>query len=267
MSEADAPKRVLVIDDEEVVHASLKRLLGRLGLEVDGVLSAQEGIDRLAADAYDLLITDLMMPKMSGLEMLEALGERGIHLPILMITGYPTIRTAIRAMRLGAVDYIAKPFRRKELLGPVKRALQIEGLETQPPEASPALGDATKPGDLAPGVRLLLPHHSWAEYQQDGTFLVGVARDFLRAAGGIAAVDGPQEMDLLEQGHVAIRLTNEAGDVHGVAMPLSGQVTGVHFDALAHPETLDAATWILRIIPSQLASELELLLPAPRLPA
>lgn len=261
MSNAETPKRVLVIDDEEVVHASLKRILGRLGLEVVGVLSAQDGIARLSAERYDLLITDLMMPKMSGLEMLEELQEREIHLPILMITGYPTIRTAIRAMRLGAVDYVAKPFRRKELLGPVKRALRLEDANALPPGNTGSSLDAVALDDLAPGMRLLLPHHSWAEYQQDGTFLIGVAPDFLKAAGIVAAVDGPQEMDLVEQGHVAIRLTNETGDVHGVAMPLSGQVMGVQLDALAHPETLDASTWLLRIIPSQLASELELLLP------
>jgi len=261
MPDTDAPKRVLVIDDEEVVHASLRRLLSRLGLQVESAMAAKEGIERLGTERYDLLITDLMMPKMTGIEMLEELRERDIQLPTVMITGYPTIRTAIRAMRLGAVDYIAKPFRRKELLGPVKRALQLEGGESGVTGAPAPPPDAPAPEDLTPGMRLLLPHHSWAEYQQDGTFLVGVEADFLAAAGALAAADGPQEMDLIEQGHVAVRLTNEGGDVHGVAMPLSGQVTGVNYEALAHPGALAASDWLLRVIPSQLGVELELLVP------
>ncbi len=119
------PARILVIDDEEVVHVSLRRILGRCGHHVDAELSAVAGLERLAdEEPYDLVITDLMMPEMNGIELLRQLRERELEVPVLMITGYPTISTALEALRLDAMDYIAKPFTRQELLAPVNRALR-----------------------------------------------------------------------------------------------------------------------------------------------
>ncbi|MBL6975652.1 MAG: response regulator, partial [Deltaproteobacteria bacterium] len=118
--------RILVIDDEEVVLASLRKIFTRKGYHTDTFLTAREGLERLEQDGYDLVITDLMMPEMNGIELLKALRDRAMNVPTIMITGYPTISTAVKAMRLGARDYIAKPFTRKELLSPVMRALRRE---------------------------------------------------------------------------------------------------------------------------------------------
>lgn len=261
MSETTAssndPRRILVIDDEEVVHASLRKILGRLGLSVDAVLTAQEGLDRLAAERYDLVITDLMMPGMNGIELLDALADRGARPPILMITGYPTIRTAVQALRLGAMDYIAKPYTRKELLAPVKRALRLEDSgEARPAEPRP---DAPRMADLATGDKVVLPHHAWAEYQQDGTFLIGAEPDFLRAVGEVKGCEWPEEMDMIEQGYISIRLCSAEGDNHGIAMPLSGQVLEVNHHALSDPAHLSPEAWLLRLLPSQISEELALL--------
>lgn len=248
--------RVLVIDDEDVVHASLRKILSRLGYGVEGVLSAREGLARLDDERFDLIITDLMMPQMNGIELLSELRRRGCSTPVLMITGYPTIRTAVQAMRLGAVDYVAKPFTRKELLSPVKRALRIEDepVEQQPPEA-PSL-DA-----LTPGTVVYLPHHAWAKFEQDGTFLVGVEQSFLRATGAITTITPAEDVEMVEQGFVGLVLTNGEGEAHGVAMPLSGRVVAVNDDAFQDLGAVRSDTWLLRVLPSQLAEELPLLIP------
>jgi CheY-like chemotaxis protein len=248
------PRRILVIDDEEVVHASLRKILSRLGLAVDTVLTAADGLARLSDQRYDLIISDLMMPGMNGIELLETLQERGQRPPVLMITGYPTIRTAVQALRLGAMDYIAKPYTRKELLAPVKRALRLdEDTALEPRQDAPLVGD------LSPGDVVVLPHHSWAEIQQDGTFLVGAEPDFLRAVGSVTGCEWPEEMDMIEQGYISIRLCSAEGDTHGIAMPLSGQVLEVNKRALSDPAKLSPQTWLIRILPSQLTEELSLL--------
>lgn len=249
----ERPVRVLVIDDEEVVHASLRKILSRQGYQVDATLDAAAGLERLASARYDLVITDLMMPGMNGIELLEAMASRRIEVPVLMITGYPTIRTAVQAIRLGAVEYLAKPFTRKELLGPVKRALRIVE-----PAGEQARNELT-PAELRPGVELYLPHHSWARFEQDGTFLVGVEQSFLAAVGRVRAIVAPEELEVVEQGYLAVHLENEEGEEHGVVMPLSGQVQAINPALLADPSRLTAATWLLRVLPSQLASELVLL--------
>jgi len=248
-----ANRRVLVIDDEDVVHASMRKVLSRLGFGVDGVLSAREGLARLQTDSFDLIITDLMMPQMNGIELLQELRARGNTTPVLMVTGYPTIRTAVQAMRLGAVDYVAKPFTRKELLSPVKRALRIEDQAIHESEG------VVHPQSLVPGMTVFLPHHSWARYEQEGTFAVGVEGSFLKATGAILAITPPQEIELIEQGFVGLVLSNEEGDAHGVAMPLSGQVVAVNEQAFHDATSLGPETWLLRVLPSALAEELPLL--------
>ncbi len=117
--------RILIVDDEEIIHASLKRVFHRLGLETEAVLTAESALARLNEAPFNLIMLDLMMPEMNGLQFLAALREKDIQLPVIMITGYPTVQTAVEALRLGAADYVTKPFTREEILGPVQKALSL----------------------------------------------------------------------------------------------------------------------------------------------
>ena len=249
------PAHILVIDDEEVVHASLRRILSRVGHQAQTVFSASEGLDLLATEDFDLVIVDLMMPEMNGLKFLEALDKTDAKLPVIMITGYPTISTAVKALRLGAVDYVAKPFTRKELLSPVQRALALDE-EDETIELPNAEEQTLKKEDLIPGTTVVLPRHAWAQYQQDGTFCVGIEKSFLRILDNVSSLTLPGEMDVIEQGYVSIYLQNEQGEEHGVAMPLGGQVVAVNEDIRQDPSKLAAETCLIRIIPSHLDEEL-----------
>jgi len=251
----EAATRILVIDDEEIIHASLRRILTRRGYDITGVFSAREGLARLESEDYQLIIVDLMMPEMDGLQFLESLRSQGREIPAIMITGYPTIHTAVKALRLGTVDYIAKPFTRKELLGPVSRALSEEHRDTEELAPEKWMQDLEK-SQLRPGVRVILPRHAWAEYTQDGTFLVGVEPSFLRVAATVTSVSLPDEMDVVEQGYIGIYLRNDRGEEHGVAMPLSGQVVSVNREIIDQPTQLTARIWLFRVLPSHLEEEL-----------
>ena len=247
---------ILVIDDEEVIHASLKRILGRQGHDVDTVLTAAEGLELLKHEVYDLIITDLMMPEIDGIELLERVRELDLSIPVLMITGYPSIRTAVQALRLGAVDYLAKPFTRQELLGPVNRSLRGGAEGEAEPTVEEAAEGSTEPVRLQPGDRFHLRKHSWAVYQQDGTMRVGIQPSFLDGIGRIRTVDLPEETDLVEQGFTGIRLETAAMEEHGVFMPLSGQVMAVNADALQQPEAIGPDTWLIRLLPVNLQGEI-----------
>ncbi len=115
--------RVLVIDDEEVVHRSLGRIFCRFGFEVEAVYSAQNGLDLLNSKEFNLVVVDLMMPEMNGIQFLGALKSRKLSVPVIMVTGYPAIQTAAQALQLGATDYVTKPFTRKEIMTPIQKAL------------------------------------------------------------------------------------------------------------------------------------------------
>ena len=257
------PARILVIDDEEVVHVSLRRILGRCGHQVEAELTAAAGLERLAADAppYDLVITDLMMPEMNGIELLQQMKERELDVPVLMITGYPTISTALEALRLDAMDYIAKPFTRQELLGPVNRALRRgEGAEADEP-AVVGTGPESEglerscPG-MATGVRMCLRRHSWALCCQDGTVKVGIQLSFFEGIGDVSTVKLPEESDLVEQGYAGIYLQTVLEEEHAVFMPLSGRVVAVNEEMADRPGEINADTWLVRILPDRLDTEL-----------
>jgi len=251
-------QRILVIDDEEVVLASLRKVFLRIGCSTDTALTAREGIDLLDKGEYDLVVTDLMMPEMNGIELLRNLQSRGNTVPVIMITGYPTISTAVNALRLGARDYISKPFTRKELLSPVMRALRQDSGDG--PSTFDGGGSVPDAGSLEPGTVFLVPHHSWARFEQDGVFQVGVDDSFLSAVGRLSSVFLPHVGDILSQGSVGIRLTNEGGEEHGVVMPLSGQVMAVNDEAFGEQEGIMAETWLVRVLPSHLESEIKNLL-------
>lgn len=242
--------RIIVIDDEEVVHASLGRIFERRGWAVESYTSAPAALERIAGQPFDLIITDLMMPEMDGIELLKALRRDKVRAPVIMITGYPTIRTAVQAMRLGARDYLSKPFTRKELLGPVLRALRQEGADpVDPDEQGP------DPSVLAPGAALVLSNHAWAVYEQEGLLRIGVEPSFLAAVGPVTELRLPAAEQVVDQGTVGVTLVNAEGEEHGVAMPLSGQVFEVNGEVADRPGSLDAETWLFRLLPSHLADE------------
>ena len=117
--------RILVVDDEEIVIRSCLRILGDDGdYEVDAVQDGMEALRKIDENHYDALILDIMMPKMDGLEVLRRVKETHPDIDVIMVTGLSQIETAVRSMKLGAFDYLPKPFDPDELKLVVKRALE-----------------------------------------------------------------------------------------------------------------------------------------------
>jgi len=117
--------RILVCDDEASLRQMLQILLRREGYRVDvvdGVHAAREQLG--SADPYDLVITDLVMPDGTGMEVLDAVRARSADTQILMVTAYATTEQAVEAMRKGAYDYVQKPFKNHELLATLEKALE-----------------------------------------------------------------------------------------------------------------------------------------------
>ena len=117
-------QRILVIDDEAIVRVSCDRVLGPEGYHVELTSRGDEALRRLDAERFDLVLTDLKMPDMDGLEVLKKIKEKWPHIPVIIITGYGTISTAVQAIKLGAYEYIEKPFNPEDILSAVKRSLE-----------------------------------------------------------------------------------------------------------------------------------------------
>lgn len=117
-------KKVLIIDDEAGLRDLMTRLFEDTGYEVSSAPDGASGLRTAKNGEYDLVILDMSLPKMSGLEVLEGIKEDYPDLPVIMITAYGSTQTAIEAMRLGAYDFVAKPFDLDELQMTAERALQ-----------------------------------------------------------------------------------------------------------------------------------------------
>ncbi len=116
--------RVLVVDDEEVVVRSCQRILVDAGIEVEAARAGDEALQKIQAQAFDVVLLDIMMPGIDGLEVLRRIKEDQPQVEVVMITGHAQIESAVRAMKLGAFDYLAKPFDPDELRVTVERALE-----------------------------------------------------------------------------------------------------------------------------------------------
>jgi len=120
--------KILVVDDEEIVLKSCRKILEGGGHEVFCALSGQEAFDYLEKEPIDLVITDIKMPGMDGMEVLERVKEKYPDILVIMITGYSTVQSAVQAMKLGAFDYIPKPFTPDEVLVVVEKAMEKKSL-------------------------------------------------------------------------------------------------------------------------------------------
>jgi DNA-binding NtrC family response regulator len=116
--------RILVIDDEEIVRRSCARALAGDGMQVDLAGSGAEALELIESERFDVVVLDIMMPGIDGLEVLQRVKEAHPDIEVVMVTGLSQIDTAVRSMKLGAFDYIPKPFDPDELKLVVSRALE-----------------------------------------------------------------------------------------------------------------------------------------------
>jgi len=149
--------RVLVADDEESIRGSLSMLLGEEGFDVTAVPSAEEALERFGRDPFPLVITDIRMGGMSGIDLLKEVRKLRPETEVIIITSYASLETAVLALRSGAYDYLIKPFEELELVvAAVTRALEKSRLVREKMALVEAL--ARKNDELQQVNRILAEH-------------------------------------------------------------------------------------------------------------
>ncbi len=274
--------RVLVVDDEMVVCQSVKKILNKKNLEVDTALSASEALDKIPIGNYDVVITDLMMPEITGMQLLETIKTKEPHISVIMITGYATIRTAVQAIKLGAFDYIPKPFTPEELSSVTLRALERtriyeeertkenmqeatvkeKELAVIKPKVAIEFREEEKKeeGPVFEGDLYCIPEHSWARVEKDGNVRVGMEDMFQRTAGMIINIDLPFEGDEVRQGNVCAHVTSSGLHIHKLWSPVTGKVIEVNEPlnkrcSLANEDPRGMG-WLIRVKPTNLKEDL-----------
>lgn len=160
----DPPPRILVVDDHDRARESMTEILRHAGHEAHPCSSAVEALAYLKGNPVDLVITDLQMPGIDGLDFIRRIAEQHTGLPVIMVTAYATVSSAVEAMRHGAFDYIEKPFRVEQLEGLVRRALE-QGhthdatcpLSTEPADRPTMIGASPQMRELRARIAQVAP--------------------------------------------------------------------------------------------------------------
>ena len=119
---SDRPLEILVLDDEEIVGKRLKPALEKTGYRVEVFEDGREAIQRITEKEFDIVVTDVRMEEVDGLQVLEHVLQHSDHTKVIIITGYATVEVAREALTKGAFDFIAKPFKPNELREVIARA-------------------------------------------------------------------------------------------------------------------------------------------------
>jgi DNA-binding response OmpR family regulator len=118
-------KNILVIDDEVAVNNNIRKILAKKGYHVDQAVTKDEALDKIQSRPYKLVLLDLKIPGVRGLELLKAVHDRNPETKVIIITGYASIETAVESARMGAIDYLPKPFTPNEIRNVTENALKL----------------------------------------------------------------------------------------------------------------------------------------------
>ncbi len=251
---------ILVVDDEQIVLDSVCRHLRKEFCSVRTALSVEDALKIMDDCDIHVVLTDLMMPEIDGLEFMKLVKDRRADIPVIMITGYATVNTALQATQLGAFDYVAKPFAKSELLGVINRAVDLA-------LAQAALGDsrqiATGGNRLETKTFKTIGDNSWVMLERDGAVLLGVEHAFVQGLGKIQTVYLPEPGDELRQGSVYLKIFSSDLTAHPIMSPLTGTVIEVNQQVLADPnkalEDPYGEGWLVRLRPTRFDEEIALL--------
>jgi DNA-binding NtrC family response regulator len=124
-------KNILIVDDERCIRITAKAFLEEEGYFVEVAEDAEAALAVLRSRAIDLVLTDIVLPRVTGVDLLRQIREMSPYVQVVMMTGVPTLETAAEALRLGAVDYLQKPIGKNDILKAVQNALKIKHLNDE----------------------------------------------------------------------------------------------------------------------------------------
>ena len=250
LSMAGKPK-ILVVDDETVITDAARKILGAEGFAVLTAPDAETAMLLLPSESPEIAFLDLMLPGISGMELLERIQDDYPRTVVVMMTGYSTLDNAISFLKNGAFDYLPKPFEFQELLSTAQRASRFSAL-------LPLAGPPPHVGEIPP--RYLLGMNSWARRVEDGTVLLGITGLFGQVLERIENIELPALNEEVRQGSLLARLETVDQLRHAVWSPLGGRVAelnpAVQRDCDSARRDPLGEGWLVRIVPDNFEVEL-----------
>lgn len=256
---------ILIIDDDETVSRGIAELLVAEGHTTDIAIDGRAGLDRINKKKYAVIIIDLKIPGLSGMELLQMIKRKSPDSTAIMITGYPSIKSAVQAIKMGAYDFLSKPFPPDELLNLIERALERRHVYEEMAEKIGLKEEKLVQIVWPNGQYHIIPDNSWARINDDGRVTIGVHHIFIRTIHNIKSLTFPKSGEMIRQGDPCAVITDRQGRSHNIWAPVSGRVKEANreietdFIPLINDPYLTG--WLLQVEPTELDEDLHHLKP------
>lgn len=249
--------RILIIDDELPVCRSMASALAGGDYDVDTALSGNEALEKERENRYDVIVSDLMMPGISGIDLLRKIREARPEALVIMVTGYPSIKTAVESIKLGAFDYLPKPFTAQQLRTLVTRALSMKSMS----EEESAGTSSIYQGLEIPEGTYAIPGNSWVRRVENGHVRIGAHHALLNTITKVKDIEFPNIGEMRFLGENCLNIIDDRDAIHHLWTPVTGQVIEINAHASEDISILlndpYGEGWMLLLLPSNFDEDLK----------
>ncbi len=222
--------KILVLDDDPVVTLSCKRILGAEGFNIITVDRGEDAIKMVSNEEFDLLISDVRLPDMNGISVLRETKIVQPKLDVVIITGYPTLEEAKESVRLGAFEFIEKPFTPDFMLNVARKVFDTRGWILRKAFIDDFRNDIVSLRDSQNPV-LFYKEGTWARPLKDNIWEVGCDARYWLLAGQLASIELPQNLRTLMAGESFGKILSSSGQTDDLLAPMTGRVIEVNHHA------------------------------------
>jgi CheY-like chemotaxis protein len=222
--------RILVLDDDPIVTLSCKRILGAEGYSISTVQKGEDALIKLAKEDYDLLISDVRLPDISGMEVLKEARIIKPQTDVVIITGYPTLEDAKESVRLGAAEYIEKPFTPDFMLNVAKKVFDKRGWILRKAFIDEFRDSVVSIRDKENPV-IFYKEGTWARPTKEGLWEIGCDLRYWLLSGNLMYVEFIKDVDKLNAGQPFARIYTSGGQARDLLSPMNAELREVNTKA------------------------------------
>lgn len=223
-------RRILVLDDDPVVTLSCKRILGAEGYSISTVEKGEDALNKLAKEDFDLLISDVKLPDISGMEVLKEARIIKPKTDVVIITGYPTLEDARTSSKLGAAEYIEKPFTPDFMLNVAKKVFDTRGWILRQAFID-EFRDYVSPLRDRENAVIFYKEGTWARPSKDGLWEIGCDLRYWLLAGNLMYVEYIKNIDKLKAGQAFANIYSSGGEARELLSPMNAELKEINTKA------------------------------------
>ncbi|MBI5026860.1 MAG: response regulator [Nitrospirae bacterium] len=222
--------RILVLDDDPVVTLSCKRILGAEGYSISTVEKGEDALKRLSKEEFDLLISDIRLPDINGITVLREARVIQPKTDVVIITGYPTLEDAKESVRLGAFEYIEKPFTPDFMINVAKKAFDKRGWILRQAFIDEFRDSIVPLRDIENPV-IYYKEGTWARPTKEGLWEIGCDLRYWALSGNLLYVEFIKDIETIKAGEPFARLLTSTGQINELSSPMTAEIKEINAKA------------------------------------